>query len=211
MTHNWHAPAWHAHSFNYEGVNGMAFFQDLGGRLSEAAQSVSKRTSTASMVGKLNRESADVADQIGLLYTQIGKLFYAAYLSQSEIQGADCLCERIDTLNGQLQKIGQQLDEIKGQRRCAECGEVEANGARFCSNCGAKLPEEPVVAEETIEEAEPIDEPQDEHPVKPKRDPSDINVEINWPEAKTGQTAQEISGETPDDESFKTSDDTPEA
>ncbi len=202
-----------------EEVSGMAFFQDLGKTLSEAAQTVGRRTSEAAEISRLNAKLAGIRSQVDELYAQIGKAYYATREAQGAHEAASRLCDEIDRLNDQADTVARLIDRIKHQSRCPNCGEIQPAQSRFCASCGSRMPEdEPLIepAEETVK-VEADDSAETALSAGPAQsasaseaaetqafDKGDVNVEINWPKAKeepiTGDRAESTTDGVGDQE-----------
>ena len=181
-----------------KGVKGMAFFQDLGKQLSEAAQVVGKRTSEAAEIGRLNGKLSGIRGQIDQLYMQIGKAYYATRESRDEHEAASRMCEQVDELTKQMETIRGMIDRIKQQRRCPNCGGIQPSGSSFCASCGTRLPEEePAIVPETVtaEPAEP-----DEDLSHATCGVGDVNVEINWPKPAPDDADEDEDEDDDEDE-----------
>lgn len=121
----------------------MAFFDDLGKKLSNAGQTAVQKTQELAAVAKLNSEISDEEKKINNTYFQIGKLYVAMHENdcESDFQGM------IISLRDSTQKIAeykQQIQNIKGVVRCEKCGAEVANNVAFCSSCGAPMPKQSV-------------------------------------------------------------------
>lgn len=158
-----------------KGVNRMAFFQELGKQLSDAAQSVGKKTSETAEVSRLNGKKQGVKQQIDALYEQVGKAFFATRDAQTH-EEAVRLCAQIVELTSQLERLDQMIDKVRGLNRCPNCGGVQPVSARFCASCGARLPER-----EPEPKAAPPEPDEEQTP-----DKGASSVEINWPEPGKG-------------------------
>lgn len=172
----------------------MAFFEDLGKQLSQAAQAVTKRTSEAAEIGKLNGKRMDIEAQIDELYSKIGKAYYATRGAEAGKEALDAICAEIDKLQLRIVDIGRAIDRLKHQRRCTQCGEIQPDESRYCSSCGAQLPGEravivPEAHDDGAEDVKPDEVGEPIHEEGAQK--GDVNVEITWPspseEEKTDQ------------------------
>ena len=144
----------------------MAFFDDLGKKLTQAGQTAAQKTKEIAEIAKLNSQISDEDKRIESNYSQIGKLYVT-------LHGENCesdFTEMISAIRESEKKIAeyrQQISDIKGIVKCEKCGAEVANGAAFCSACGAPMPvvapvEETVAEPSVAEEAAPATETQDD-------------------------------------------------
>ena len=127
----------------------MAFFDDLGKKLSQAGQSVAQKTKDFSEVNKLNGTISAEEKKINNTYLQLGREYYLKHAEDSEA----CFEQLVLAIKESEQKIEmlhQQIMEIKKVARCEKCGAEIANNASFCSSCGAAAAvKTPVAAEDS--------------------------------------------------------------
>jgi len=130
----------------------MAFFNEIGKRISGVAQSTQK----AAEIARLQRLATAKKNETTSLMAQIGKQYYEAYRAGEDAEDAlKALCGRIDALHTEIDHLGIKLDELRQIRRCAHCGSVQNNDNRYCSSCGEKLVERTAPAEEVVMQAGP--------------------------------------------------------
>jgi len=126
----------------------MAFFDDLGKKLSQAGQSAVQKTKEMTDIAKLNGMISDEEKKIKDTYYKIGKLYVETHQSVCENEFADML-SAINESENKIKEYKDQIQEIKGIEKCSKCGAEVANGAAFCGVCGAPMTkEEPVVVDE---------------------------------------------------------------
>lgn len=117
----------------------MAFFDDLGKKISQTGQSAVQKTKDMAEVARINSAISDEEKSVNNNYYQIGKLYTSmhTYDCESEFKGM------IDSIHKSEKKINEyreQVQKIKGVIKCEKCGgEVSINSA-FCNSCGAPMP-----------------------------------------------------------------------
>lgn len=117
----------------------MAFFDDLGKKLSQAGQSTIQKTKEIAEVAKFNSMISDEEKAVNNNYYQIGKLYVSLHSSNYEKDFSGMIQSIYDS-EEKIKDYRQQIQNIKGVVRCEKCGaEVPANVA-FCSSCGAEMP-----------------------------------------------------------------------
>lgn len=124
----------------------MAFFDDLGKKISQAGQSTMQKTRDMADVAKINMQISDEEKKINDTYLQIGKLYTELHASDSE-EAFQGMVQTIADAQGKIKEYQAQIQEIKGVVRCEKCGAEVSKEAAFCPACGMKMPE--IVPEET--------------------------------------------------------------
>lgn len=117
----------------------MAFFDDLGKKISQAGQSVAQKTKDFSEVTKLNNALSSEEKKKNNLYLQLGKEYYAKHVNDSEACFEQFVMAIKET-EEKMESLHQQIQEIKKITRCEKCGADILNNAAFCSSCGAPAP-----------------------------------------------------------------------
>ncbi|MDE7389324.1 MAG: zinc ribbon domain-containing protein [Lachnospiraceae bacterium] len=118
----------------------MAFFDNLGKKLSQAGQEVSQQTRIFAETAKLNSSISDEEKQINNLYNQIGKSYFESNKDNEASEYRDAILAIRDAL-ARIEGYKEQIRKVKGIKVCPNCGaEVTANAA-FCTACGSKVPE----------------------------------------------------------------------
>ncbi len=123
----------------------MGFFDDLGKKMSDAGQSAVQKTKEMSDIARLNSSISQNESKINSLYVQIGKLYTEKYGIEGEDEFSG-LVKEIKESEDQIVEYKKQIEEIKGVKRCPNCGAEVPKDAAFCSSCGAAMPkvEEPI-------------------------------------------------------------------
>lgn len=151
-------------------------FQDFGKRVSEAAKSMGQRTREATDIARLNGRVSAAQSEVERLFSQIGKAYYAVR-PEGACEAAEILCQQVDKLNSELELLQRQIDQLRGQSRCPNCGGLQPAEASFCASCGTRLPRPAPVAPII-----PVEEKPDEKPEKDVEMPA-TDAQIIWPEA----------------------------
>ena len=131
----------------------MAFFDDLGKKLSDAGQTTIQKTKNLAEIARLNSSISDEERKIRNAYEQIGKQYVAVYGSCPE-ETFKGLVETIKESEGKIVEYKHNISVIKGVTKCPKCGAEVDNKATFCSSCGNEMAK----AEPTQTEASVADE-----------------------------------------------------
>jgi len=133
----------------------MAFFENIGKKVGEAAQAAAKKSSELVEVTKLNMSINSEEDKIQKLYIKIGKKLYEDYVLNSELypefkEDCDAIIVHEQTIQGLKEKIL----ETKNVKICTGCGAESERSIMFCPKCGNKFeqlePEKPDQAADGI-------------------------------------------------------------
>lgn len=116
----------------------MAFFEQLGKRLSDAGQGVAQQTKNFADVARLNSAISDKERRITQLYQSIGQAYYQRHQDDAapEFQAET---EEIRRLLAEILRDQEEIKQIRGIVKCPECGADVPFQAAFCNSCGAKM------------------------------------------------------------------------
>lgn len=118
----------------------MAFFENLGKKVGEAAQAAAKKSSEIVEVTKLNISISSEEDKIQKLYAQIGKRLFEEYCSGQEVaEGYKVDCEAIKAHQDNIKGFKEKIMELKNIQPCPNCGNEVEKTAAFCARCGTKI------------------------------------------------------------------------
>jgi polyribonucleotide nucleotidyltransferase len=117
----------------------MSFFENIGKKMGEAAQAVSKKSSEIVEVTKLNSAINSEEDKIQKLFSQIGKTIYENYEQTGEaVDLAKASCEQIAAHKENIKSLREKIAEVKGIKTCISCGAEMDRAQLFCAKCGAR-------------------------------------------------------------------------
>lgn len=116
----------------------MAFFEQLGKRLSDAGQNVAQQTKNLADVSQLNSANSEKEKQIKRLIFELGKTYYEAHKKDFDAEGVEIIGE-INTLYREIHDNHEKIKQIKGIVKCNNCGADVPVGATFCNGCGTKV------------------------------------------------------------------------
>lgn len=119
----------------------MAFFDDLGKKLSQAGQSAIQKTKDMTDIARINAAISEEEKKINNTYFQIGKLYVAKYTENHDADFAGMIMALKDA-EAKICEYQQQVQDIKGIVRCEKCGAEVPNNVAFCSSCGAPMPKQ---------------------------------------------------------------------
>lgn len=117
----------------------MAFWDNFSQKASETTAKAIQKAKEMSDVAKLNSMISEEESKINNSYYQIGKLYVTIHSHDCEEEFAN-LVAAIGQAEEKIQSYRQQIQDIKGVVRCAQCGAEVQSGVSFCSSCGAPMP-----------------------------------------------------------------------
>lgn len=119
----------------------MAFFDDLGKRISQTGQNAVQKTKDMADVAKINAAISDEERRLNNNYLNIGKLYAELHSNDFEHVFTDMMTG-IKEAEKKINEYRQQIQDIKGVVRCEKCGAEIPNNAAFCSLCGTAMPKQ---------------------------------------------------------------------
>jgi predicted nucleic acid-binding Zn ribbon protein len=128
----------------------MAFLENLGKRVGEAAQAAAKKSGELVEITKLNVNINSEEDKIQKLYAQIGKSVYENFCQSGAAEDyIKEACEAITVHEQNVNSLREKIAEVKGTKACIACGAEMDRAQLFCSKCGARneIPQAPVQPE----------------------------------------------------------------
>lgn len=120
------------------GDKNMAFFNDLGKKLSQAGQTAVQKTKGMTEIARLNGAISEQEKKLTDTYFEIGKLYVLKHPKDYENDFA-VMIAALKESERKIKEYRQQIQDVKGIVRCEKCGAEVANNVAFCSSCGAKI------------------------------------------------------------------------
>ena len=120
----------------------MAFFDELGAKLTKTGQMTVQKANDLAEVTRLNMRTGELNKVIQEQYARLGERYFALRGSAPEEELAE-ICAAITKANEELESIRLDLQRIRQLKVCPACGAENPSDASFCSKCSAALPELP--------------------------------------------------------------------
>lgn len=130
----------------------MALLEKVGDTILSMGKDMSQKAKDMSGIAKLKLNIRSKEDFIKEQYIEIGKAYYERHKGEEVPVMAQF--SQIDEALEDIARMELQILELKGARKCPECGSEAAETAEYCSVCGAKLS---VVVEEEPEKADDLE------------------------------------------------------
>lgn len=116
----------------------MAFFDQLGKKLSDMGQNVSQQTKNFTDITRLNGLISEKNRQIPQIYAEIGRAYFERHRDDPDAEEIEQI-EKIKTLLAEIAQHEEEIKQIRGVTKCPQCGADVSLGAAFCSSCGMKV------------------------------------------------------------------------
>jgi len=116
----------------------MAFFDELGKKITKTSQGAIQKTKDMTEIAKLNSSVNEEQRKINQVYMQIGKAYYESHMTQADAEFVylfDNIVESMEKIN----ECESRIQQLKGMTLCPSCGGENKPGAAFCCSCGAKI------------------------------------------------------------------------
>lgn len=118
----------------------MAFFDELGRKLSQTGQGAVQKVKDTSEIMRLNSLISDEEKKINTLTVQLGQKYFELHADSIEPAFQQAV-EGIKESRTKIANYTEQIKTLKGVVRCPNCGAEVANNSRFCNSCGSPMPD----------------------------------------------------------------------
>lgn len=116
----------------------MAFFEQIGRRISDAGQGVAQQTRNLTDTTRLNSLISEKKKKISKLLWELGQDYYHKHKRDVSCEEQDYISQ-INTLLAEISIHKEEINQIKGVGTCPECGAELPSNAAFCTSCGTKV------------------------------------------------------------------------
>lgn len=116
----------------------MAFFEQIGKRLTDAGQNVAQQTKNLADVTQLNNAISEKEKKISRIFLSIGQSYYERHKSDESAEELEKITE-INSLYAEIYQNRERIKQIKGVVKCENCGADVPLNAAFCNTCGTKV------------------------------------------------------------------------
>ena len=120
-----------------------AFFEDLGRKIGETAETVTNKAGEAVEIQRLRNQIRALERGNERDYAELGKMVYDHY-KEGEVVDSEAIgiCDAIQNREESIEKYEQQISDVKGDVTCDGCGKSVAKEMAYCPHCGSKVPEQ---------------------------------------------------------------------
>lgn len=130
----------------------MAFFEDIGKKVSQTSQDAIKKTKIMAETSKINSQISAEKKAISDNYMNLGEKYFELFCSNPD----ENLAGFVAAIRESQQKIADfedQIRKLKGIESCPNCGAEINDGALFCTGCGTKIEAPPPPPETPVPDA----------------------------------------------------------
>ena len=115
----------------------MAFFDEIGKRITDGGQKAAEQARIFAEVNRLNGQVSEQERLISQLYTQIGKDYYEVHKENPE----ECVLSSVEGISAlPTESVVETVEtEAAPANICPGCGSKVEPGMKFCMTCGQKL------------------------------------------------------------------------
>ena len=156
----------------------MAFFDQLGQKLTQTSQDAVKKTKDMAEAVRLNSAVADEGKKIEAAYREIGRLYYERFADACD-PALQAPVEEVRRAEAAIREMKDAIFRLKGVQICPACGAELPAGGAFCNSCGAKMEDDEIIVDAVTKDA-PEEEIKEE-----------IEVEIKAEVKETAEEARE--------------------
>lgn len=139
------------------------FFEDLGKRIGETAETMTNMAGEAIEIQRLKSQIRTLARGNAVDLMELGKSIYDRYKAGEEVEeSAQALCDAIKDREETMGAYEKKISKIKGASECPKCGKMVGKDMAFCPYCGEKVTSV-YEAEEGTVESDVSDETEDDY------------------------------------------------
>lgn len=176
------------------------FFEDLGKRLGETAETVTAKANEAIEIQKLKSQIRELSRGNAVDLMELGRSVYDRYKNGEDLDDTSKgLCDAIKNREENIEEYEKKISVLKGAGECPKCGKMVAKDMAFCPYCGESVVKP--AEEEDIFEDETVDvEVTTEDIEETDLTADDTTKTVDEPTSEATEASEEAPVETPDEE-----------
>ena len=113
----------------------MAIFDEIGKKISQTTQSAVKGTKGLAETTRINMKISEEQKIVDSLIMQLGNRFYELHHDTAD-DNFSSLCMSISESLSKIENLKTEIQNIKGVRKCQNCGAEIPLTSVFCGTCG---------------------------------------------------------------------------
>ena len=170
------------------------FFEDLGKRIGETAETMTNKAGDAIEIQRLKSQIRNMARGNAVDLMELGKMIYDRYKAGEAVEeAAQGLCEAIQNRETSMEDYEKKISKIKGASECPNCGKLVAKDMAYCPYCGEKVTAAEAEDCEAEAEAEETDSYADQMKEKMADAAEDLADKAEEAAKKAGEMAEEAA------------------
>lgn len=116
------------------------FFEDLGKRLGETAETVTSKAGDAIEIQRIKGQIRGLARGNAVDLMELGRTIYDRYKAGEEVgDSARALCDAVKDREAAIEDYEKKIAKIRGASECAACGKMVSKDMAYCPYCGEKV------------------------------------------------------------------------
>lgn len=118
----------------------MTFFDEIGRKITQTGQEAYSKTKDMAEFVRYNSIISEEEKLLSKYYESLGRAYYNKIIQQSD--AINDFSEITNSILNSLSKISEfqeRIKQLKGIKKCTNCGADVPNGAAFCIKCGTKV------------------------------------------------------------------------
>lgn len=116
----------------------MAFFEEIGKKITNAGQGVAQQTKNLTDTTRLNAKISETKKKMSQMLFEMGNNYYKKHRRDTDCEEQEYI-DQLNSLFLEILKYQQEIEEIKNADVCKLCGSRIAEGAAFCMGCGTRV------------------------------------------------------------------------
>lgn len=116
----------------------MAFFEQIGRRITDAGQEVAQQTKNLTDTTRLNAKISDNKKKMSQLLFDMGQDYYKKHRKDTTCEEQEYI-DRVNELFSEILRCQDEIEAIKNADICKVCGSRIEKGSSFCISCGTRL------------------------------------------------------------------------
>lgn len=116
----------------------MAFFEQIGRRITDAGQGVAQQTKNLTEIARLSAKVSENKKKMSQILFEMGQDYYLKHKRDTDNEEQEYI-NRINLLFQEVIAFQDEIEKIKTADVCKVCGSRIAEGSCFCMSCGARL------------------------------------------------------------------------
>ncbi len=118
----------------------MSIFDDLGKKLSKAGGNAVEKTKKHTEIARINGRIKEEKKKIDECHRKLGEMFVESFRDEAP-EEFQVYIRQIDDCLDNIEKYREDIDRVKGVKKCPVCGKELLAEDHFCSECGADFEE----------------------------------------------------------------------